>query len=65
MLVLFLIGNAVLGSGVMMLARGTFPPPFTNRKAHPILSTLVLLVGLTLMLHFGTPELLDELLKAL
>lgn len=65
MLILFLIGTLVLGSGIMMLFRGTYPPPLSSVRANPIVSTFILLIGLTLVLHFGTPDLLDQILKAL
>lgn len=62
-LLLFLIGNAILGSAVIMLVKGTMPPPMTHKRATPGFATFILLVGLTMMLHFGTPRLLLQLIE--
>lgn len=62
MLLLFLIGNVLLVTGILMIWKGTYPPPLTRVRAHPVVGTAVLLVGLTMILHFGDPTLLQQLL---
>lgn len=57
--IFFLISNGVLGASVMMLAKGTLPPPMTRVKVPAILSTALFVIGLTGMLRFGTPDLLQ------
>lgn len=59
----FGISNILLGASIMMLLKGTMPPPMTHRKASPVLSTSIFVVGLTMMLVFGTPALLQETLE--
>jgi hypothetical protein len=59
----FGISNILLGASIMMLVKGTLPPPMTHKKANPVLSTSILVVGLTMMLVFGTPALLQETIE--
>lgn len=50
--------SGLLGGSVLMLAKGTLPPPFSNVRVNPILSTSVFVLGMTGLLVFGEPELL-------
>lgn len=59
----FGISNILLGASIMMLLKGTLPPPMTHKKASPVISTGILVVGLTMMLVFGTPALLQETIE--
>ena len=58
----FLISNAVLGASVMMMWKGTFPPPMHNVKAPKLLSTAIFVVGMTAFTVFGTQDLLQQTL---
>lgn len=62
---LFLVSNALLGSSVMMMVKGTMPPPFASRKASPVFATGIFVVGLTMMLVYGEPDLLQVTIEAL
>jgi hypothetical protein len=61
----FFISNGLLGAAVMMLWKGTLPPPMGNVKVHPLISTTVLVAGSTMMLVFGTPGLLQQTIETL
>lgn len=50
--------SGLLGGSVMMLAKGTLPPPFSKVKVNPIVSTALFVLGMTGVLVFGEPELL-------
>jgi polyferredoxin len=56
----FLISNGVLGASVMMMWKGTFPPPMQKMKAPKLLSTAIFVVGLTAFMVFGTQDLLQQ-----
>lgn len=56
----FGLSNILLGASVMMLVKGTLP---NGRKVSPVLSTSIFVVGLTMLLVFGTPALLRDTLK--
>lgn len=60
MLALFVVGNLIMGPGFLMLFKGTNPPPFKG-KANPIVATLLVVVGMTMLLHFGDPNLFSDL----
>lgn len=64
-LVLTVLGTIFIGASVMMLARGTMPPPFAKVKASPALSTFLLILGMTMVMHFGWPDLLNALIQSL
>ena len=57
---LFLVSNAILGAGTMMLIKGTMPPPMTNMKVGPIAATTLFTIGMTGLIVFGEPELLQN-----
>jgi hypothetical protein len=59
---LFGLSQALLGASVMMLAKGTLPPPFTHKKASPVFATFQMIVGLTMMIWFGREDLLKDTL---
>jgi hypothetical protein len=61
----FFISNALLGAAIMMLWKGTLPPPMSKVKVHPLISTTVLVAGTTTMLVFGTPGLLQQTIETL
>lgn len=61
-LALFMVGNGLAGSGTIMIIKGTYPPPMTHIKSSPVLATFLLLLGMTMILHFGTPELLAQII---
>jgi hypothetical protein len=56
--VLFLISNAILGASIMMLFTGKLPP--LKVKVPAIISTGVFVVGMTMMLVYGSPDLLQQ-----
>lgn len=58
------LGTILLGASVPMLWTGRFPPP-AKAKAHPVLSTAILVVGMTMLLKYGSPDLLQATLDAL
>ncbi len=60
-LIVFFIGSGILGAGLMMLVKGTYPG--TRTKANPIFSTFLLLFGHAMVLHFGDPGLLNALIN--
>lgn len=62
---LFLVSQALLGGSLMMLIKGTMPPPMTHKKVAPVVATGVFVVALTMMLVFGTPELLQDTIELL
>ena len=53
-----IVFSGLLGGSVMMLAKGTLPPPFSKVKVNPIFSTALFVIGMTGVLVFGEPELL-------
>lgn len=63
----FGISQAILGSSIMMISKGTLPPPLAHKKANPVFATALFVVGMTAMLVYGTPDLLqitiDTLIK--
>jgi hypothetical protein len=63
--ILFFVFNGILGAGVMMLVKGTLPPPLTSRKAGPVLATTVFIIGMTGFLVFGEPDLLQVTINLL
>jgi hypothetical protein len=62
---LMIVGSGMLGASIPMLWTGHLPPPMTNVKIHPILSTSIFVIGLTLLLVFGTPDLLQQTIELL
>lgn len=62
---LFFVSNGILGAGFMMLTKGSFPPPMSRVKVGPILATSVFVVGMTGLLVFGEPEMLQTTLNVL
>lgn len=63
--IFFLVTNAILGASVMMLWKGTLPPPAGNVKVHPVLSTTLFVIGMTGLLVFGPPDLLQKTINVL
>lgn len=63
--IVILAVGPVLGASVIMLWTGKFPPPLSNKRANPILSTALLVAGLTATLVFGTPDLLQTTVQTL
>jgi hypothetical protein len=63
--VVFLISNALLGAAIMMLWKGTMPPPMQHKKASPIASTTLFVVAMTLFTMFGTQDLLQQTISVL
>ena len=56
---LFGVSQALLGASIVFMYKGKMPPPFTHKKATPIMATATLVVGLTMMIVFGTEGLLE------
>lgn len=52
-LVLTIVGSGLLGASMMM---------FVKKKGGPVAATLALIVGLTLVQQWGTPDLLDRII---
>lgn len=52
--------SGLLGGSVLMLFKGTLPPPFSKTRVHPVVSTAVFVLGMTGLLFFGEPELLQN-----
>jgi hypothetical protein len=61
----FLVTNAVLGASVIMMVKGTLPPPMTRVKVRPVVATSLFVVGMTGLLVFGEPDLLEATLNLL
>lgn len=55
--VLFLVSNGILGVAFGLLVKGG---PFARLRVPPMLSTFILIVGLTLFLVAGRQNLLQE-----
>lgn len=55
-----MVSTPLLGASVLMLWRGTPPPPLSRIKVSPLLSTSLLVVSLTGLLVFGNPDLLKD-----
>lgn len=55
----------LLGGSIMMMVKGTMPPPLTRLRAHPIVATGVFVAGLTLLLVYGTADLLQVTIETL
>lgn len=64
-LILFGVSNVFLIAGLLMIVTRRFPPPFQKARAGPVLGTASLLVGLTMLMYFGTSELFADLRMAL
>ncbi|HEY8346774.1 MAG TPA: hypothetical protein VIL07_05780 [Symbiobacteriaceae bacterium] len=60
-----LLSGLLLGGSILMMTTGTLPPPFSRRRASPLFATSVFVVGLTLLLVYGTPDLLQSTIEAL
>lgn len=60
-----IVSSGMLGASVLMLWKGTLPPPMTNVKVPAVLSTFVLIVGMTGLLVFGDQDLLQKTLAVL
>ncbi|MEW8979054.1 MAG: hypothetical protein AB2385_11650 [Symbiobacterium sp.] len=60
--VLFLISNVVLAASVGLLAKAG---PFARLRVPPILSTFILICGMTLLLVSGKQNLLQETITAI
>lgn len=62
--VLFGVSNGLIGLACFLYA-GTLPPPMHHKKVkvRPELTTLILIIGITLMLMYGTPDLYDHTYK--
>ncbi len=60
--VLFGVSNILLGASIMMLWTGKLP---NGRRVHPVISTSILVIGLTMMLRYGVPDLLKQTLETL
>jgi len=52
--------SGLLGGSMMMLFKGTLPPPLTKVRVNPIVSTSLFVLGMTGVLLFGEPELLQN-----
>lgn len=59
---LFGVSNVLLGASIMMLWSGKLP---NGKKVNPLVGTSLMVVGLTMMLVFGTDHLLQDTLKML
>lgn len=53
--ILFGVSNVLLGAGTMMFYKA---PPGLRQKVSPLAATTVFVVGMTMMLVYGTPDLL-------
>lgn len=60
-----ILSTLLLGGSVLMMASGRMPPPLSRVRAHPIVATGVFVAGLTLLLVYGTPELLQQTIETL
>lgn len=50
--------SGLLGGSVLMLAKGTLPPPFSNVRVGAVFATVLFTLGMTGLLVFGEPDLL-------
>ncbi|HWI63895.1 MAG TPA: hypothetical protein VNT75_18835 [Symbiobacteriaceae bacterium] len=60
-----MVFSGLLGGSVLMLWKGTLPPPFSNVRVGPVFSTALFVLGMTGLLVFGEPELLNVTLATL
>jgi len=60
-----MVFSGLLGGSVLMLAKGTLPPPFSKIRVGAVLSTALFVLGMTGLLVFGEPELLLNTLNTL
>jgi hypothetical protein len=60
-----IIGSGLLGGSVMMLWKGTLPPPMSKVRVPAIVGTIIFVIGMTMLLVFGEPELLKNTIAAL
>jgi len=60
-----ILSTLLLGGSILMITSGRMPPPLRSVRAHPIFATGVFVAGLTLLLVYGTPELLQQTIETL
>jgi hypothetical protein len=58
--VAFFVFSGLLGGSVLMIAKGTLPPPFHKIRVSPIAATTAFVLGMTGTLVFGDPDLLQN-----
>lgn len=63
MLLLTGIGTILLVTAPVVVWTGAYPPPFQKVKANRIWWVFLLLLGDTMVLHFGNPQLLNMLIE--
>jgi hypothetical protein len=57
-----IVSSGILGASIMMMAKGTLPPPMSKVRVPAAVSTAIFIVGMTGLLVFGEPELLKNTL---
>ncbi|MCG0239172.1 MAG: hypothetical protein L6E13_08065 [Firmicutes bacterium] len=58
---MFIVGNLIMVPAILALGKVLFPSPGQTRRPNPILATALLLIGLTILIHFGDPKLFSDL----